>query len=168
MTIQHIGTRAISLYIPEHELRALDLSPTAIGRPEALGLLTLALEETQLSGWETAELEVYTGLDAVLLFARRKSGSPRHFYFTDFEALITASHLCQDALPSVLCRWGGGYILTVYPFEGDRPPAVLSEYSEELGSSAHLPAHLLEQGRGLLPSFALLSLRAHFPPRPAQ
>jgi len=164
MTIQHIGTRAITLYIPEQELLALNLQPAAIGRPEAMELLALALEEKHLDDWEAAELEIYTGGRAVLLFARRKSGSPRHFYFCEFEGLITAVSLCPDALPSMLSKANGGYILTVYPFEGDRPPAVLTEYGEELGGSAHLPAHLLEQGAVLLPSGALASLRAHFAP----
>jgi len=164
MTIQRIGTRAITLYIPEHELLDLALNPAAIGRAEALELLALALEEHRLADWETAELEVYVGGRAVLLFARRKSGSPRHFYFTDFERLVTVSHLCPDALPSTLCRWKRGYLLTVYPFEGDRPPAVLSEYGAEMGSSAHLAAHLIEQGAALVSAGALLCLRVHFLP----
>jgi len=164
MMIQHIGTRAISLYISEQELKALDLTPAAVGRGEALELLALALEERHLTSWEAAELEIYVGNSAVLLFARRRSGSPRHYYFADFELLITASHLCPDALPSSLCRGGGGYVLTVYPFEGDTPPAVLSEYGQELGSSAYLPTHLTEQGSALLQSGALAQLRAHFSP----
>jgi len=164
MTIQHIGTRAITLYIPEQELRSLNFSPDAIGRPEAMELLALALDKRHLTGWEAAELEVYAGVNAILLFARRKSGSPRHVYFADFEALVTAAHLCPDVLPSTLCRWADGYILTVYPFEGDAPPAVLSEYGQELGSSAYLSAHLVEQGAALVPAGALACLRAHFTP----
>jgi len=164
MTIQHIGTRALTLYIPEHELVDLALNPAAIGRAEALELLALALEKKHLTGWETAELEVYTGTHAVLLFARRKSGSPRHFYFADFEQLVTGAHLCSDALPSILCRWGRGYVLTVYPFAGDRPPAVLSEYGADLGSSVYLAAHLIEQGAALLPTGALACLRNYFAP----
>jgi len=164
MIIQHIGTRAISLYIPEQELREMDINPAAIGRAEALELLAMAFQESRLSGWEAAELEIYTGKDAVLLFARRKSGSPRHFYFADFEELVTAAHLCPDELPSLLCRARGGYLLTVYPFEGDLPPAVLCEYGEALGSSAYLPTHLEEQGAALLPADAISRLRAHFLP----
>ena len=162
MTIQHIGTRAISLYIPEQELRALALSPAAIGQREALALLTKALAENHLPGWEAAELEIYTGKSAVLLFARRKSGSPRHFYFSDFEELITAAHLCPETLPSILCRAEGGYLLTVYPFEGERPPSVLCEYGQEFGGSPYLSFHLMEQGDVLLPSGALALLRGHF------
>ena len=164
MTIQHIGNRAITLYIPEHELRDLALHPAAIGKAEALELLALAFEDHRLDGWETAELEIYTGHSAVLLFARRKSGSPRHFIFDDFEQLIQAAHLCKDALPSVLCRREGKYILTVYPFEGDAPPSVLSEYGQELCASAYLTTHLIEQGTALLPLGALTHLREHFAP----
>ena len=163
MTIQHIGTRALTLYIPEQELIAFNLQPASIGRKEAIKLLSIALEAKHIGSWEAAELEVYTGKSAVLLFARRKSGAPRHFYFQDFEALVTVASLCPDALPSSLYRVADGYLLTVYPFEGDHPPAVLSEYGEERGTSNHLPAHLSEQGAALLPSGALASLRAYFP-----
>ncbi|MCL2569425.1 MAG: adaptor protein MecA [Oscillospiraceae bacterium] len=162
MTIQHIGKRAITLYIPEHELVDLAMSPAAIGKPEALKLLEIALEDHGFDGWETAELEIYAGQSAVLLFARRKSGSPRHFYFGEFEQLISAAHLCPEALPSTLCRLKGGYLLTVYPFEGDAPPPILSEYGQELGSSAYLTAHLAEQDAALLPTGALARLRTHF------
>ncbi|MCL2589090.1 MAG: hypothetical protein FWD84_06745, partial [Oscillospiraceae bacterium] len=85
-------------------------------------------------------------------------------FFDDFEQLITAASLCPDELPSALSKVTGGYILTVYPFEGDQPPAVLAEYGAELGGSAYLPAHLFEQGAALLPSGALAALRAHFVP----
>ena len=164
MTIQHIGTRALALYIPEQELAAMNLHPAAIGKAEAMELLALALEEKQMARWEAAELEVYTGGRAVLLFARRKSGSPRHFYFREFEELVTAANLCPDALPSVLCSVKGGYLLTVYPFEGDHPPSALTEYGEALGGGVYLTAHLLEQGAALLPTGALACLRAHFAP----
>jgi len=162
MTIQHIGTRAITLYLSERELTERNLHPAAIGRTEALELLALALEERRLADWEAAELEVYAGANAVLLFIRRKSGSPRHFYFADFEALIIAAHLCQDVLSSALFRVAGGYVLTVYPFEGDPPPSVFSEYGEDWGGSVYLLAHLIEQETALIPTGALASLRTHF------
>jgi len=164
MTVQHIGNRAMSLYISGEELTRFDLEPAQIGREEALRLLTIALAERRLDGWEAAELEVYPGSDSVLLFARRKSGAPKHFHFADFEALITAAHLCPDVLPSSLACVAGGYILTVYPFEGERPPAILSEFGSEMGSSVYLTAHLLEQGAGLLSASALQCLRRHFTP----
>ena len=163
MTVSHIGNRAMSLYITDQELKALDLAPRKIGRKDALRLLAMALKESRLDGWEAAELEVFPGRDAVLLFARRKSGLPRHFRFSDFESLLAAAHLCPDALPSILCKHGDGYLLTVYPFEGDRPPAPLYEFGRELGQSVYLPAHLTEQGAVLIPAAALANLRMHFP-----
>ena len=162
MTISHIGNRAMSLYISAGELQALNLTPTQIGRTEAERLLEIALKENHLTGWEVAEFEVYPGRDAVLLFARRRSGQPRHFWFSDFEALIQAVHLCPDALPSALSRYQKGYLLTIYPFEGDHPPAPLHEFGQEMGNSVYLSAHLAEQGAVLLPSGALASLRMHF------
>ena len=162
MTVSHIGNRAMSLYITEGELKALNLAPAQIGRDEALSLLAIALNENRLDGWEAAELEIYPGRDAVLLFARRKSGRPRHFWFSDFEYLVRAAHLCPDALPSVLCSVKGGYLLTVYPFEGDNPPAPLYEFGREFGQETYLIAHLLEQGAALMPSGALAHLQTHF------
>jgi len=163
MTVQQIGIRAMALYITEQELRARNLTPAAIGRREAEALLCTALEEANLDGWEVVELEVYTGKDAVLLFARRKSGAPQHFFFADFETLISAAHLCPETLPSALSLAPrGGYVLTVYPFEGDAHPAVLEEYGDPLGGSVYLVAHLLEQGAVLISAGALACLQGYF------
>jgi len=162
MTIQHIGTRAMSVYINERELTAWGLEPARIGRDEALRLLSFALTEKRLGAWEAAELEIFSGHDAVLLFVRRKSGLPRHFWFSDFETLLHAVHACPDALPSALSTVEDGYLLTVYPFEGDNPPAAFYEYGHELGQSSYLSVHLEEQGASLLPSSAMAHLRFHF------
>jgi len=162
MTINHIGTRAMSLYITKAELCTLRLTPDIIGREEAMGLLKLALRENRLDGWEAAELEVYPGKDSILLFARRKSGAPKHFFFASFETLLQAAHLAPDMLPSSLARTQGGYVLTVYPFEGEPPPAVLYEYGETTAGAACLPAHWAEQGQMLIAGSAIACLRMHF------
>ena len=164
MTIQHIGARAMSLYISKHELSERNLVPDNIDHDEALRLLRFALTEKHLDGWEAAELEVYPGRDSVLLFARRRSGLPRHYFFSDFEALVTAAHLCLDVLPSCLSRVSKGYILTVYPFEGEQPPAALLEFGVSLGNSTYLAAHLSEQEKVLLPTSALACIQEHFLP----
>ena len=163
MTIQHIGDGAVALYINKSELQAFDLTPEKIGLAEAKLLLARALTGTRLTGWETAELTVFPGIDSVLLFARKEGSSPRHFFFSDFEALVTAAHFCPESLPSGLSRIPGGYVLTVYPFVGETPPAVLYEFSEELGNVPYLLPHLGEQGAALLPISALSYLRTHFP-----
>lgn len=162
MTINHIGTRAMSLYITETELRTYDLTPDTIGREDAMGLLKLALTETRLDRWEAAELEVYPGKDSVLLFARRKSGVPKHFLFPAFEVLVQVSHLVPDLLPSSLARTEAGYVLTIYPYEGDQPPAVFYEYGEPLPGASCLPAHWTEQGQMLIASSAIACLRGNF------
>jgi len=167
MMIQHIGTRALSLYISNDELTQMAFEPEQIGSQEARQILAYALQEKCLGGWEAAELTVYSGRDALLLFARRRSGKPVHFFFSDFENLIQAAHLCSDPLPSSLSRVPGGYVLTVYPFEGETPPAVLREFGDQLAQGAYLAAHLIEQGAALLPNGALVQLREHFhPPLP--
>jgi len=162
MIVSHIGNRAMSLYITEPELRARNLTVERLGRDEALDLLKTALHENRLDGWEAAELALFSGREGVLLFARRKSGLPRHFFFSDFELLLHAVHSASDTLPSVLSRTSGGYVLTVYPFEGDQPPAVLYEFGRDLGQCTYLEAHLAEQGDVLIPSAAMGSLRMHF------
>ena len=90
MIVSHIGNRAMSLYITAPELYARNLSPESLNRADALDLLALALTESRLDGWEAAELELFPGREGVLLFARRKSGLPRHFQFFDFELLLQA------------------------------------------------------------------------------
>ena len=164
MTISQIGSRAMSLYITESELRELNLMPAEIGLKEAKWLLARALEDKREGSWEAAELTVYPGVDSVLLFARRRASAPCHFLFSDFEALITVSHLCPETLPSSLSAVPAGYVLTVYPFEGEMPPAVLYEFSRELGHAPYLASHLREQGASLLEGSALAYLRAHFAP----
>ena len=162
MTISQIGARAISVYISESELKELNLVPDEIGLEEAKWLLARALEDKRLGGWEAAELTVYPGIDSVLLFARRRASAPCHFLFSDFETLITAAHLCPEALPSSLSMVTGAYVLTLYPFEGEMPPAVLHEFSKELENVPYLASHLREQGALLLEHAALYYLRAHF------
>jgi len=165
MTIQHIGTRAVSLYISGSELTELDLAPEEIGCKEARWLLAQALEQKRLGGWEAAELTVYPGVDSVLLFARRRADSPCYFFFSDFEALITAAHLCPETLSSTLSRFAPGYVLTVYPFEGEAPPPVLYEFATELSQTPYLALHLAEQGAVLFVHGAISRLRAHFAPQ---
>ena len=160
--IQHIGTRALSLYITNDELKRMDFVPEQIGSQEARQILAHALKGGCLGGWAAAELTVYSGRDALLLFARRRSGKPVHFFFSDFEALIQAAHLCPELLPSSLSSVSGGYVLTVYPFEGEAPPAMLREFGDQLGQGTYLAAHLIEQRAALLPTAALAQLREHF------
>jgi len=152
----------MSLYITALELQARNLTAECLGRDEALALLQTALHESRLDGWEAAELALFPGREGVLLFARRKSGLPWHFFFPDFETLIHAAHSASDTLPSVLSRASNGYLLTVYPFEGDLPPAVLYEFGCDLGQNTYLEAHLAEQGAILIPCAAMASLRTHF------
>ena len=162
MIVSHIGNRAMSLYITAPELQARSLCPQSLSRSDALDLLALALTENRLDGWEAAELELFPGREGVLLFARRKSGLPRHFHFSDFELLLQAVQACPDALPSTLARIEEGYLLTVYPFEGELPPFALYEFGIALGQNAYLEAHLTEQGEVLIPNAAMSALCTHF------
>lgn len=166
MIIEHIGTRALSLYISGNDLQQWGLRPEQIGREEATRLLVSALDARQLSDWEIAELEVYPGRDSALLFARRRADAPCLFFFADFESLVRAAHLCPDALPSALCRIPEGYLLTIYPFEGDAPPVILHEFGIKLDYTPYLTPHLTEQNCTLIPFAALAHLKEAFYPLP--
>ena len=162
MIVSHIGNRALSLYITEAELQAHRLTPEQVDRTAALAFLQAALQEKRLDDWDAAELALFPGRSGLLLFARRKSGLPHHFFFSDFETLLCAVICVSDVLPSALSRVPAGYLLTVYPFEGELPPAVFYEFGDDLGSCAYLEAHLAEQEHVLLPDTAIARLRMHF------
>ena len=164
MIISHIGNRAVSLYITEAELKEKNLTIETINQDQVQALLNLALQESRLDGWEAAELEVFPGKDALLLFARRKSGKARHVLFANFESLVTAAHLCADELPSALSQTPAGYILTVYPFEGDVLPAVFDEYGTEIPGCNYLAEHYAEQGDTICNSRALRMIKSYFVP----
>lgn len=162
MIIQNIGNRALSLYIDEQELGTLGLSPLSVGLREARIILDRALEDKALDNWQTAEMEVYPGKDSLLLFARRKSERPYHFRFYNSEPLIESALLCPAGLPSRLTLSPEGYILTVYPFEGDRPPSVLSEFGDSVEPEPALLAHFSEQGGEIIPFDAIGTLKEYF------
>lgn len=161
MIVQNIGTRALSMYIDSDELSDLGLSPEKIGQHEANQLLRKALNEKSLKEWKAAEMEVYPGKDSILLFVRRKSTKPCYFSFSDFEALISACKLCKP-LPSSLIQIESKYLLTVYPFEGDNPPAILSEYGTQLDLSTCLAIHYEEQGQYIFMEKAIALIQKYF------
>ena len=162
MTISNIGATALSIHISEEELQSKNLNLATIGQVEALLLFNFALKEKRLEDWEFSEIELFPGRDSLLLFARRKSGTPKHFLFDDFETLLTASKLCETSLPSTLSRTETGYLLSIYPFEGDRAPAIFYEFANEVQGAAHLSDHFAEQGRVLIAKNALQMLQTHF------
>jgi len=160
MIIQAIGTDALSMYIDEQELHNLGLDPRAVGMQEAESLFRRALAENAMPQWEAAAMEVFPGKDSLLLFARRKAKKPAHFLFQDAEHLIEACRQCPELLPSSLSAAPSGYILTVYPFAGEQPPAVLYEYGD--AADGYLILHLREQGGDILKENAIGTLRTYF------
>ena len=162
MIIQNIGGRALSLYIDQPELDTLGLSPESVGCQEAHKILSRALTDRAIKNWEAAEMEVFPGRDSVLLFARRKSEKPWYFRFEDSECMICAALLCPSGIPSALTASPDGYILTVYPLEGDKPPSVLSEYGDLLHIEPELSLHYAEQGGNIIRHYALDTLKQYF------
>ncbi|MGL5513947.1 MAG: hypothetical protein ACRDBM_12025 [Sporomusa sp.] len=164
MIIQNIGTRAISMYIDSDELSELGLSPDSIGQQEASELLKKALDDRAIKQWDAAEMEVYPGKDSLLLFVRRKSAKPYYYIFTDLECLITACSVCRPMPSSLLCcpEDEGSYLLTVFPLEGDNPPAILSEFASQVELSPYQAIHYDEQSEYILSHNAIAVIRQFF------
>lgn len=161
MIVQNIGTRAISMYIDKKELIEMGLHPDEIGQQEANQLLKRALDDGSISQWKTAEMEVYPGKDSILLFVRRKSLKPFYFVFPNFEALVSACQMCRS-MPSSVNSVDGKYLLTIYPMEGDDPPAILSEFGSQIEISQCLAFHYEEQGEYIFAEQAISKIQKYF------
>lgn len=161
MIIQNIGTRALSMYIGSEELNELGFSPDDIGQQEANQLLKKALDDSSIKKWAAAEMEVYPGKDSLLLFVRRKSTKPFYFVFSDIEPLISACQMCKP-LPSSLNYIGNKYLLTVFPLEGDSPPAIFAEFGEQIQISICQAIHYEEQGKFILSQQAIGKIKEYF------
>lgn len=162
MIIQNIGTRALSMYIGSDELNELGLTPDGVGQQEATQLLKEALNDNSLGQWEAAELEVYPGKDSLLLFVRRKAATPYYYIFENIDAVISACLLCPEGLPSSLAVMGDEYLLTIYPFEGDTPPSILSEFGEVRSMSQCYALHCGEQGEMIVREGAIETFKKYF------
>jgi len=149
------------MYIGSEELCELGFSPNDIGQQEANQLLKKALDDNSLKQWAAAEMEVYPGKDSLLLFVRRKSTKPFYFIFSDIEPLISACQTCQP-LPSSLGYIDNKYLLTVFPLEGDNPPAIFSEFGNEIQLSMCQAIHYEEQGEFILSQQAIGEIKKYF------
>lgn len=163
MTLSHFGPAAISLYITEEELNQRNFTREALGPQEAYALLAQVLQEQSCDPWQKAEIEVYPGCDSILLFARRPSEKMRHFFFDDFEDLITLAALLPTTPDACLNRVEGGYLLSLSLFSEEAPPAILFEFAQERATSGpYLVAHLKEQGACLIAQDAIGQLKTYF------
>jgi hypothetical protein len=162
MEIQQIGNGKVVIYIKGEELKCLPAFSQNITTNEAAEILRLALGSTYDDSWESVYFELFPGRDSLLLFALQHSGSPSFFTFGSIEPLISAARDCPQGLISYLTCINDAYILIVYPWHGDSPPAVLFEYGEELCLPALYALHLSEHSRVLAGPTALDELKAVF------
>ncbi len=162
MEIQLIGSGKLVIYLKGEELKSLPATPHDITTNEAADILRLALGSTYDQSWESVYFELFPGKDSLLLFALQHSGTPTFFTFGGIEPLIGAARACPPGLISYLTYIEETYILIVYPWNGESPPGVLSEYGEELSRPAHFSLHLSEHSKVLSGPTALDELKAAF------
>lgn len=163
MTISHIGSQNLSLYITESDLKEHNIDIDCFGQKEALLFLQQALEDSNTDTWKAAQVEIYPGKNSLLLFARRKTGNPSHFFFSSLENLIQVAHQAKGPIPACLYQSQGGYLLSVSPFEGDTLPYLFTEFATNLTEEHFFHLHLKEQGSLIFPDFALCQIKEHFP-----
>jgi hypothetical protein len=162
MDIQPIGNDKLMIYIDREDLKTLPAHPGKITTTEASEILRKALGATYDKSWESVYLELFPGRDSLLLFALQHSGTPSYFVFPGIEPLISAAIACPDGLVSYLTSTDDAYILIVYPFCGQNPPKVLSEFGEELLRPAHYALHLSEHANVIAGPMALDDVRTAF------
>ena len=110
-------------------------------------------------------LEIFTGTDGAIVFARACRGSPIVFSFSDIEALISAAGFCDGAGAggTLLAFEADEYRLIFYPCGNEPAPAPLYEFCVS-SSIAHpdYQRHICEQGQMLLGPCAIEQLREMF------
>lgn len=162
MEIQHLGRSSLYIYLREDDLRQIPATPKEITDSDARDILLRALGDTADRRWQNAFLELYPGPDAVLMFARAHDNEPQCFAFGEIDALADAAQLCPDGLISYLIYNEHTYYLTVYPWESEPAPSVLSEYGSSLSVSQYLVLHLAEHGKLLSGPMAIDALKKAF------
>lgn len=162
MNIQNIGKSCITLYIEGNELTERGVSPETLSLEQAAEFLEAALDEMGRPVWENVVIELFPGRDSVLLFARRRGGSPAFFAFDKIEPLISVSSCLDSDIPARLTYIDGSYILTVCPWEGEPVPSAFYEFGTEIKVSARYELHLREHGEEIIGDFALSVIKEFF------
>ena len=162
MEIQPIGRRNLLIYLGGDEVSGLPAPPLDMKTDDAAGILREALGDRCDNEWQNVYLELFASANSLLLIARAHSGNPHFFEFRDIETLIAAALSCPEDIISFLSYCEGAYYLTVYPWDREPPPNILSEYGEELTLHPNYAFHLTEHGRQLMGPSALDELRTRF------
>ncbi len=159
MEVQLIGEGKVVIYLKGDEIPA---SPDELTTAQASRILRSALGATYDKSWERVCIELYPGLDSMLLFALQHSDSPYYYAFTDIEPLISAAQASPSGIISYLTHLDDGYILIVYPMNGESPPYALWEYGTALSCPPSFSFFLSEHGKILAGPYALDRLRRAF------
>lgn len=149
MRVVEATDKAVSIWLSGEDLHGLG-SMTKLVRQ--------ALNEAGLRPWTSAEADVFTAGEEVLLIAR--PGRLKGFYFSDLGALIRGALACSD-VPSALYLCPDGYLLVLSPKDA-RPELYQAGVPRYLAPDWE--CHAAEQGVFLLTRDAVRTLRSYFAP----
>ena len=162
MEIQPIGSESLYIYICGEELEGFPMQSDDIGSEDAAEILKAALGEGFSEIWENAYLEMYSGRDELLLFARPHSGKPVIFAFPEIESVIYSARCCRESIISYLSLLGEEYYLILYPWRGKSPPEPFFEYGELCQLPPLFALHILEHGKILAGPAAIDEINSVF------
>ena len=162
MVVQAINDSSLAIYLDKDEIANRAAQIADINEAQALFIIQTALSELGYPNWENYCLEIFPGRDSFLLFATAYSGKPYFYVFENIEILICASKVCPPGLISSVTYYNEKYILTVYTYNNDVPPGVLSEYGMPLDAPAEYAFHLEEHGKSIACNHALNLFRERF------
>ena len=162
MDIQPIDSENMYIYICGEELEGLPKKPQDIRSEDAAEILKEALGGEFSGIWENAYLELYSGRDELLLFARIHSGKPFVFRFFEFESVISAVRCCRENIISYLSLFEEEYYLVLYPWRDRTPPDSFSEYGERCQMHPLFVFHVMEHGKILAGPAAIDEIKNTF------
>lgn len=152
MTTQLVSPDAVAVILLSDEVN----DPNSVR-----ALVRSLLLHEGLTPWKDMAIELFPSERGTLLIARRSDLVHEGYRFDEFEALISAVHICPKEYPSqVICYDSAYYLLVSRPIEDT--PMDMSEFclSEQICES--MLAHLSEHGRILIPANAITVLQRNF------
>ena len=157
MDVQTIGSHAFMVYINSKELKENSLLPRDVDEHSAKKLLSSLIDDgTPVS------IESYPGQDELLIFVRRCAGRPEFYRFDDFNSVLAAAHAMRSDAVSSLYSADGGYVLAVYPWNGDDGTNACVEFGDAMDVLPDYDAYLAEHGKLLISDNAFAFLQQIF------
>ena len=149
MDISPIGNGNYYIVIDKDEVRGCDVAELVLRNVSSFSRDTF--------------LEIFSGTDGALVFARVRRGTPVAFSFPDIDTVISAAMLCDSECVAFLAFEADAYRLIYYPWEEEPPPAALYEFCASV-KLAHpdYQRHIAEHGHLLLGPCAIEQLKKLF------